>query len=192
MFKLYTKYGDNGETGLLYGGRVSKDDIRCNSYGTVDEIISSLGLARSFSTNEEVNKYLRVIQVELFTVGSELATDVSMYETMKSNFKVIGQDNIDYLEKLLDYITPKLELPRSFVIPGSNSCSAAIDVSRSVARRAERLVVNMHEQNLLNNDLILVYLNRLADTLFALARYAEIDTGFDSLDKAEINYDLGK
>ena len=80
MFKLYTKYGDNGQTGLLYGGRVSKDDIRCNAYGTVDEIISSLGLARSFSTSEEVNKYLRVIQVELFTVGSELATDVNMYE----------------------------------------------------------------------------------------------------------------
>ena len=79
MFKLYTKYGDDGETGLLYGGRVSKDDIRCNSYGTVDEIISSLGLARSFSTSEEVSKYLRVIQVELFTVGSELATDVSIY-----------------------------------------------------------------------------------------------------------------
>ena len=82
MFKLYTKYGDNGETGLLYGGRVSKDDIRCNSYGTVDEIISSLGLARSFSTSEEVSKYLRVIQVELFTVGSELATDICMYETL--------------------------------------------------------------------------------------------------------------
>lgn len=179
--KIYTKTGDTGETGLLFGGRVSKSDIRCEAYGTIDEAVSTLGLARSLSKNQYVIKIIKNIQQELFIVGSELATDISKYENLKKNFKVVTHDMVLNLEKMIDSIGEAVELPRAFVIPGASSASSALDIARSILRRAERIVVKIKEDYTLLNPAVLKYLNRLEDLLFMLARYEDKELGYEQL-----------
>lgn len=173
MVKLYTKTGDKGETGLLYGGRVSKTDPRVEAYGTVDEANSAMGLARALSKDSQVKEWLVQLQRELFTVGAELATDAKTRDTFLQHFPPVAAEMTARLEGLLDKLEEEVPLPRSFIIPGASPASAALDLARSVLRRAERRAVGLKNQGLLGNDEILRYLNRLNDLLFMLARYED-------------------
>ena len=179
--KIYTKKGDEGKTSLLFGSRVSKSDIRCEAYGTIDEAVSTLGLARSLSNSQYVSKIIKNIQEELFIVGSELATDISKYENLKKNFKIVTDDMVFNLEKMIDSFEEAVELPRAFVIPGASPASSALDVARSILRRAERVVVRIKENNSLLNPVVLKYLNRLEDLLFMIARYEDRELGYEAL-----------
>ena len=179
--KIYTKKGDEGKTSLLFGSRVSKSDIRCEAYGTIDEAVSTLGLARSLSKSQYVSKIIKNIQEELFIVGSELATDITKYENLKKNFKIVTHDMVLNLEKMIDSFEEAVELPRAFVIPGASPASSALDVARSILRRAERVVVRIKEDNSLLNLVVLKYLNRLEDLLFMIARYEDRELGYEAL-----------
>lgn len=173
MVKIYTRQGDSGQTGLLYGGRVSKADPRCEAYGTTDEANSALGLARALSHDPKVKGILMQIQRELFTVGAELATAREEYENLRRHFSVVTPQMVERLEHTIDELDEAVHLPRSFVIPGASAASAALDLGRTVLRRAERRAVELQEAGLLLNPEVLRYLNRLSDLIFMLARYED-------------------
>lgn len=181
MPKLYTKHGDTGQTGLLYGGRVPKNDHRVEAYGAIDEANSALGMGKAFSESREVKEILSEIQRELFTVGAELATGIEKYEVFKSHFNPTTPDMTASLEAKIDTLQSQIALPRSFIIPGGSPASAALDLGRSILRRAERLTVTLKQEELLNNDEILRYLNRLADLIFILARFEDINLPIELL-----------
>ena len=171
--KVYTKFGDKGETSLLYGGRVSKNSPNTEAYGITDEAVSAMGLARSLSDNAKVKDILRNLQRELFTIAAELATDPEKYDLFKEHFSPVTQEMVDNLENTKDTQEEECEMPKVFVLPGGSPASSAIDMSRTIIRTAERRVVAVAEADLLTNELILTYLNRLGDLLFVLARYQD-------------------
>ncbi|MQF65054.1 cob(I)yrinic acid a,c-diamide adenosyltransferase [SAR202 cluster bacterium AC-409-J13_OGT_754m] len=171
--RLYTKFGDKGETSLLYGGRVSKADTHCEAYGATDEACSALGLARASSTDQRVRGIVERVQRELFQVGAELATDPDKYESFKLHFEPISSQITVQLEDFIDDLQAEVSLPRSFIIPGASASSAAIDLARTIVRRAEREAVKLDLSGRLTNNEILKYLNRLGDLLFILARYQD-------------------
>lgn len=171
--KIYTKGGDQGETGLLYGGRVSKADPRTEAYGTVDEAISALGLARALSQDPYVQENVLKLQRELFLVGAELATDPAEYATLQKHFNVVTPEMTQHWEKAIDEMTAQVELPAAFIIPGASAASGAMDMARTILRRAERRVVELHQKGLLVNEEVLRYVNRVADLVFMLARYED-------------------
>ena len=182
VVKIYTKYGDQGETSLLYGGRVPKTDPRCEAYGTTDEAISALGLARALSTSPRVKEIVEAVQRELMlTVSAELATDPGHYETMKSHFAVVTPAMVEQLEHLIDELKAEVDLPRAFIVPGASAASSALDLGRTILRRAERRTVALKQAGLLVNDEVLRYLNRLSDLLFMLARYEDRDLPVEQL-----------
>ncbi len=181
MPEIYTRQGDYGETGLLYGGRISKSDLRCEAYGTIDEAVASMGLARSLLKCEDLYPILKGIQKELFTVGAELATDPSEYGKLTANFSTVTGQMVTNLEKLIDKLKEQLNLPRAFIIPGASSGSSALDLSRSIIRRVERHVVKLKELNYVENHNVLIYLNRLSDLLFVMARYEDKDVPIEAL-----------
>jgi cob(I)alamin adenosyltransferase len=171
--KTFNKRGDKGKTSLLYGIRVSKDSLRCEAYGTVDEAVSALGLARTLVKKEKTREIILKAQKELFMVGAELATELADYEKFVSQFNPITKGMVDDLESMIDDLESQIKTPNSFVIPGKTSGSAALDLSRSIIRTAERRVVSLNGAGKLQNEFLLPYLNRLADLLFTLARYEE-------------------
>ena len=173
MAQLYTRTGDEGETGLLYGGRVSKADPRVEAYGTVDEAIAALGLARALTEERRVKELLLHLQRELFTVAAELATVPDQYETFQRHFKPITPEFTSRLEESIEELKAAAELPRAFIIPGASGASAALDLARTVLRRAERHTVALKTAGLLANQETLRYLNRMGDLLFILARYQD-------------------
>ena len=170
---IVTKTGDRGETGLLYGGRVSKTDPRTEAYGAVDEAISALGLARALMTDRSRHAMVLRIQSELFTVGAELATDAQEYESLRKHFALVTEDFTRRLESEIGELEAKVPLPDAFVIPGGTQAAAALDVARAVIRRAERRVVALQLVVSLRNPEVLRYLNRLSDLVFMLARAEE-------------------
>ena len=117
MPNVYTRYGDKGETGLLYGGRVPKDDPRTDAYGAVDEAVSAIGLGRSLSDDARVQEMALGLQRELFTVGAELATDVDFFDTFLKHFSPVREEHVEALERQIDSLQEEFELPRAFVIP---------------------------------------------------------------------------
>ena len=171
--KVYTKYGDKGETSLLYGGRVSKNSVHTEAYGITDEAVSAMGLGRSLSDDQKVKDILRDLQRELFTIAAELATDPDKYELFHQHFKPVTQDMVDNLETIIDSLEEEFTMPQVFVLPGGSPASSAIDMGRTIIRTAERRVVALAEAGQLTNELILTYLNRLGDLLFVLARYED-------------------
>ncbi len=171
--RIFNKRGDTGDTSLLFGRRVPKHDSRCEAYGTIDEAVSSLGIAYNFAAKNKTKETILRVQKELFTVCAELATKVDDYGKFTSTFKPVTGEMVNGLEKIIDEIEAEIEMPKSFVIPGSNVGSAWLDLSRAIVRRAERRVVMLREKDGIENDAILQYLNRLADVLFCLARYEE-------------------
>ncbi len=173
--KIYTKAGDEGETGLLFGERVSKAHIRTEAYGSTDHAVSAIGLARALSDDGDVKDILLEVQREMFMIGAELATDNSNRHHLLQNFKIVSEEHVARLEALIDDLNAKVELPPKFIIPGASAGSAAIDVARTQTRTAERRVTELRNAGMLPNAHILVYLNRLSDLLFMLARYEDRD-----------------
>jgi len=173
--KLYTKQGDSGSTGLFLGGRISKSDLRCETYGLVDTAVSAMGLARSFASNNTVKEIIKSIQLEMFTVGSELAVEKESYEKFSSEYGIVTAKMISNLEEKIDSISKHVKLPPFFVLPGTSQASAALDVARSTVRTAERRVVELREKGQLYNNRVLVYLNRVSDLLFILGRLEDKD-----------------
>lgn len=168
-FKIYTKTGDKGATSLIGGVRVPKNHIRIESYGTVDELNSYLGMVNDMCANPEIDEWLREIQDRLFTIGSVLATNPE--KEVKMKLPDLHDADVEWLEKNIDKMNEVLPEMRSFIIPGGNLAASTCHVARCVCRRAERLCVGMVNEEEAVPELILKYLNRLSDFLFVLARY---------------------
>ena len=169
MFKIYTKTGDKGGTSLIGGVRVSKSHIRIESYGTVDELNSYLGMVADMCPQEPIKEQIREIQDRLFTIGSALATNPD--KEVKMKLPDLHDADAEWLEQRIDEMNEVLPEMRSFILPGGNLASSTCHVARCVCRRAERICVSMQEQDEFIPPLILQYLNRLSDYLFVLSRY---------------------
>jgi cob(I)alamin adenosyltransferase len=167
--KIYTKLGDKGETGLINGSKVSKNDLRIEAYGTIDELNAVLGVAISFIQTPEIKELLQDIQNRLFSVGSDLAAPESL-ENKKYEYLRIGNSFVETTEKEIDRFEEKLEKLSNFILPGGTQGAAYLHLARTVCRRAERQIVSLMKSVEIN-QFILVYLNRLSDLFFVLARY---------------------
>lgn len=171
--KITTRKGDRGETSLLYGGRVAKSDLRTEAYGSVDEAVSALGLARALCRTDRVREIVYAVQKDLFVVGAELATDPAHAERLKDEYTRVTPAMVARLDDWEAAFDAELEIPRQFVIPGDTAAAAALDVARTLVRRAERRAVQIKREGGLQNEALLSYLNRLSDLCFILARYEE-------------------
>jgi cob(I)alamin adenosyltransferase len=169
MPRIYTKTGDDGTTGLLYGGRVSKDDAATEAYGTTDEAVAVLGVARALAA-QALRDEILALQRELFVVGADLATNPDERVKLEPGVSLVTADMTRRLEARIDELVAERALPRMFIVPGANESSAALDLARSVVRRAERNVVAMERGGREVNQEVRRYLNRLSDLLFVLAR----------------------
>jgi cob(I)alamin adenosyltransferase len=168
--KIYTKTGDDGETGLFGGTRVRKNDPRVEAYGTIDELNAILGVVRSTDLSPELHAGIRDIQNELFVLGAEVACVPEKLESLK--MKLIDESRISALEALIDENEQHLPPLTQFILPDGSHAGAFLHLARTVARRAER-----HCLDLELRAEVLIYLNRLSDCLFVLARRANLDTG---------------
>lgn len=166
--KIYTKTGDGGESSLFGGRRVRKDHLRLQSYGTIDELNAYVGVIRSAGPPEEIDRVLSDLQDELFILGADLATPEA--ESARSVPRITHAE-AEKLEKEIDRIEPLLKPLRKFIHPGGAPIAANLHVARTICRRAERYVVELSGQEAVSEACI-VYLNRLSDLLFMLARYA--------------------
>jgi cob(I)alamin adenosyltransferase len=178
MVKIYTRKGDDGSTGLWYGGRVSKTDPRPEAYGAVDEAAAALGLCRAEAAkadggDAELFDDLLRLQNELFVVGAELATAPEAAERLEAGESKVTPEMVERLEADIDRYMDRVELPPKFVIPGGTELSARLDVARTALRRAERRTVDVKETGELADETLLHYLNRASDLIFAMARYAD-------------------
>jgi cob(I)alamin adenosyltransferase len=175
VVKIYTRKGDDGTTGLWYGGRVPKSDPRPEAYGAVDEAASALGVARAFCTDAERELYADILRIqnELFVAGSELATAPEAAERLQPGVSKVTQEMVERLETDIDRYMDRVELPPKFVIPGGTQLSSLLDVARTAVRRAERRVVDIKRAGELPDDTVLTYLNRASDAIYAMARYAD-------------------
>lgn len=167
--KIYTKTGDKGTTSLIGGTKVSKAHIRIETYGTVDELNSWIGMVNDQLKHKHSNKILKEIQDRLFTIGSSLACDPEKETKMK--IPDLNESDIELLEKEMDRINEKMPEMRSFILPGGHMAISSAHVARCVCRRSERLCVSLQEQNMFVDPLVIKYLNRLSDYLFVLARF---------------------
>jgi len=170
MPRIYTKTGDDGTTGRLYGGRISKAHPAAEASGAVDETVAAIGLARALSGNETIREGLLQLQRELFVVGADLATNPAERDSLEPDVSLVTEPMVARLETWIDQLVLAHPLPNAFVVPGANPVSAALDVARGVARRAERRVVELRDGGDEVNGSALRYLNRLSDLLFVLAR----------------------
>jgi cob(I)alamin adenosyltransferase len=168
--KIYTKTGDLGKTSLIGGTKVSKSHLRIESYGTVDELNSYIGLVADQLTDEHSKVILKEIQDRLFTIGSSLACDPEKEPLMK--IPDLKKSDVVLLEKEIDTMNEVLAPMKFFILPGGHPTISTAHISRCVCRRAERICVDMQEQELFVEPLVIKYLNRLSDYLFVLARYA--------------------
>ena len=172
--KIYTRKGDDGTTGLWYGGRVDKDSPRPEAYGSVDEAASALGVARAAAERDsEVYLDILRIQEELFIAGSELATAPEAAGRLEEGVSRVTAAMVERLESDIDRYMDRVELPPKFVIPGGTELSARLDVARAAVRRAERRVAALKHEGDLADDIVLTYLNRLSDAVYAMARFAD-------------------
>ncbi|MEX2543429.1 MAG: cob(I)yrinic acid a,c-diamide adenosyltransferase [Trueperaceae bacterium] len=172
--KIYTRTGDQGETGLYGGERVSKNDLRVRAYGTIDEANSSIGLARSLLREPDLDEALAEIQNALFDVGADLATPAGARQ--REQLDPVSAEDVAWLEEVIDHFSAELEALSSFILPGGDAAGAALHLSRTVVRRAEREVIDLAERVEVGTD-VRSYLNRLSDLLFTLARVANMRAG---------------
>jgi cob(I)alamin adenosyltransferase len=171
--KIYTKTGDDGTTSLFAGGRISKAHLRVETYGTVDELNSVIGVARAHQPSAGTDERLAAVQRQLFHIGADLATPLDA----KAEWIVrMDAGTVQWLEDQIDTMTSDLPLLTNFILPGGSLAGAQIHVARTVCRRAERLAVALNEQEPVNH-LALTYLNRLSDFLFTLARWENQQAG---------------
>ena len=161
--------GDDGTTGLLGGGRIAKDDPRVEAYGTVDEASSALGLARSMSSHARVTSICEELQRSLYSLGAELGTNPAAEKA----FFTTGPSQVDRLDELLRELEESVTMPDGFILPGSTPASAALDLARTIVRRAERRCRTLERAGGLDNPDVGRWLNRLSLVLFVLGRYEE-------------------
>lgn len=174
--KIYTKTGDEGQTGLFGGGRVSKDDPRVEAYGDVDELNAFLGAARAVEVMPRIDEVLVPIQRDLFSIGALLATpDLEKMHDHLAKAQ-IDDARIVSLEKEIDACDRELEPLRAFIVPGGSPKAASLHIARTVCRRAERRVISLQKEVEIP-QIVVVYLNRLSDLLFTLARVANTRAG---------------
>ncbi|MFY8127174.1 MAG: cob(I)yrinic acid a,c-diamide adenosyltransferase [Chitinophagaceae bacterium] len=168
-FKIYTKTGDKGKTSLIGGTKVPKSNIRIESYGTIDELNSYIGLVNDYITDPTTNTTLKEIQDRLFTIGSSLACDPDKEPLMK--MPDLLESDVEFLEQEIDRMNESLAPMKFFIIPGGDVAISTAHVARCICRRGERTCVQMHEEGLFIDGLVIKYINRLSDYLFVLARY---------------------
>lgn len=176
MVKIYTRKGDDGTTGLWYGGRVEKSSARPEAYGAVDEAASALGVCRALAAaggQDEVRADLLRIQNELFVAGAELATAPQAADRLEPGVSKVVPGMVEWLEHAIDRYMDRVELPPKFVIPGGNELSAHLDVARAALRRAERRIVELKVAGDLADDIVITYLNRASDCVYAMARFTD-------------------
>lgn len=177
--KIYTKGGDKGETGLFGGERVSKDSLRIDSYGTIDELNSFIGLAIIEVKDGDIKKLLSRIQNQLFTLGSDLATP-DTERNKKFNVPRVKEDLVLELEKEIDMFESRNDEIRFFILPGGTKGSTLLHICRTICRRAERNVVSLSKTEEINTNII-IYLNRLSDLFFVLGRYENKINGVEDI-----------
>ena len=176
--RIYTKTGDAGDTGLFGGGRVPKDHPRVEAYGDVDELNAMLGLARSIEMMPRIDEVLAPVQRDLFSLGALLATPQPDKVKQQLEKARIDDQRIAQLERAIDEGEAELEPLQAFILPGGTPKSAALHVARTVCRRAERRVIALaHDPSVHVPPIVIVYLNRLSDLLFVLARVANRRAG---------------
>jgi len=173
--KIYTKTGDKGKTSLFGGKRVPKTSLRIEAYGTVDELNSVIGVCRSLNTVKEVDAFFDEMQRDLFTLGADLATPE---EKTNQGVPRIQSFHIDRIEKQIDMVEHHLAPLKRFILPGGNRTSAMTHVARTVCRRAERIVVHLAQVEPSIGENPVIYLNRLSDFLFVLARHINALSNF--------------
>lgn len=186
IVKVYTKTGDKGTTGLADGSRIPKDDLRIDSYGTIDELNSIIGVCRQnldkipVKEKKLLDTWLFAIQNDLFNLGSDLATPISSrWEKMI----LINENDVTQLEKIIDDCQNNLEPLREFVLPGGTALNSYLHLARTVCRRAERRVVTLSKETEINSQII-PFINRLSDLLFVLSRWVQ-----KLLNKKEVTWD---
>jgi cob(I)alamin adenosyltransferase len=175
--KIYTKTGDKGTTSLIGGTRVSKAHLRINTYGTVDELNSFIGLLRDQPVNESRKDLLKEIQDRLFTIGSHLAMD---YEVSKKQLPDLLPTDVTRLETEMDAMDASLPELRHFILPGGHQSVSFAHLARTVCRRAERMIVELNAEEEVE-DHIIIYMNRLSDFLFVLSRKMALELGIDEV-----------
>ena len=168
-FKIYTKTGDLGKTSLIGGTKVAKNHLRIESYGTVDELNSYIGLVNDLLNEEHSKDILKEIQDRLFTIGSSLACDPEKEPLMK--IPDLKESDILLLETEIDKMNEILPEMKSFILPGGHIAVSTTHIARCICRRAERVCVHLQQENLFVDPLVIKYLNRLSDYLFVLSRY---------------------
>lgn len=169
MANLYTKTGDKGQTSLVGGSRIGKDDLRVECYGTVDEMGSALGFARSINSRPYIQEVLKKVQGRLFSLAAEIASDA---DGLRKLSHLIDEQDVAYLEAVVDKCTETTGIQTSFVVPGENPPSGALHFARTVVRRCERVLIRLSRESEVRQTL-LRYVNRLSDTVYALARLEE-------------------
>ncbi len=178
MAKVTTGTGDTGYTGLLGEQRVPKYDPRPETFGTVDEATSALGLARALTSNPRAKEIIYTIQQELYLLMGELATPPEHYEKMGLR---ITPEQVKGLEQIEEALKQEVEIPNKFIIPGDTQDGAALDLARTIIRRAERMAVRLLHEGVIANGEVVRYLNRLSDLVFILARYIEVTSSLAHL-----------
>ncbi len=168
-FKIYTKTGDAGKTSLIGGTKVPKSHIRIESYGTVDELNSYIGLVSDYLTQEQSKTILKEIQDRLFTIGSSLACDPDKEPLMK--IPDLKEEDVTLLEKEIDSMNEVLTPMKNFILPGGHVAISTTHIARCVCRRAERICVAMQQADMFIDPLVIKYINRLSDYLFVLSRF---------------------
>ena len=178
MAKVTTGTGDTGYTGLLGSERVAKYDPRRDTFGTVDEATSALGLARAMTQDAKVKKIIFDIQNDLYYLMAELAATPENYEQM--GFRMTAE-HVQRLEQVEEALKQEVEIPNKFIIPGDTPDGAALDLARTIIRRAERMAVKLLHDGVIENGEVVRYLNRLSDLVFIIARYIEVKSSLAQL-----------
>jgi cob(I)alamin adenosyltransferase len=178
MAKVTTGTGDTGYTGLLGEQRVPKYDPRPDTFGTVDEATSALGLARALTADAKVKQIIYQVQQELYLLMGELATPPENYEKMGLR---MTPEHVQRLEQVENALKTEVEIPNKFIIPGDSPDGAALDLARTIIRRAERMAVKLLHDGIIQNGEVVRYLNRLSDLIFILARYIEVKSSLAEL-----------
>ena len=172
--KLYTKTGDSGLTGLIGGTRIAKNDLRIEAYGTIDELNSFVGLLTTYELSDSDISFLRFVQNHLFSIGSHLATDRDKVNLASAS--IISAEDVAFVENEIDRLDSFLPELTSFVLPGGNQASSFSHICRTIARRAERRIIDVNNLYCVDSHVI-VFVNRLSDYFFALSRYLIVEKG---------------
>lgn len=177
MPKIYTKTGDDGKTGLFGGGRVRKDDARVSAYGEVDELNAFIGQARSVDMMPRIDEVLAPVQRDLFAIGALLATPHPEKHKEQLEKARLSDKRISQLEQAIDDCEEELAPLKAFIMPGGTAKASALHVARTICRRSERAVISLQQSGADVPQIVIVYLNRLSDLLFVLARVANKRAG---------------